>query len=78
MAIAEVLEVTLRVVDILEGLGVPYLVGGSVASSLHGIPRSTQDVDLAYLHREAKSVGLGELLERALREAGLPDSERIG
>ena len=24
----------------------PWLVGGSVASSLHGIPRSTQDVDL--------------------------------
>ena len=32
--------------QVLEDLGVPWLVGGSVASSLHGIPRSTQDVDL--------------------------------
>ena len=30
----------------LDDLGVPWLVGGSVASSLHGIPRSTQAVDL--------------------------------
>lgn len=27
-------------------MGVPYLVGGSVASSAQGIPRFTQDVDL--------------------------------
>lgn len=46
MPLGEVLEVTLRVAGILDDLGVPYLVGGSVASSLHGIPRSTQDVDL--------------------------------
>lgn len=32
--------------SVLESLEVPFLVGGSVASSLHGIPRSTQDVDL--------------------------------
>ena len=30
----------------LERLGVSYYVGGSVASSSHGIPRSTLDVDL--------------------------------
>lgn len=30
----------------LEELGVRYHVGGSVASSLHGIPRSTADLDL--------------------------------
>lgn len=46
MPLAEVLEVTLRVARLLEGLGVSYLVGGSVASSLHGIPRSTHDVNL--------------------------------
>ena len=34
------------VVTELEKLGVPYYVGGSVASSSHGIPRSTLDVDL--------------------------------
>ncbi len=34
------------VVTELERLGVAYYVGGSVASSSHGIPRSTLDVDL--------------------------------
>ena len=38
--------VTLRVVAELERLGVEYLVGGSIASSVHGRPRTTQDVDL--------------------------------
>src|SRR5215213_327151 len=42
----EVIEVTLQVTGILENLGIQYLVGGSLASSLHGQPRSTQDVDI--------------------------------
>lgn len=42
----EILEITLYVTETLERLGVPYLVGGSLASSLHGTPRATQDVDL--------------------------------
>lgn len=42
----EILEITWRVTSILEDLEVPYLVGGSLASSLHGIPRATQDVDI--------------------------------
>lgn len=39
-------DVLRRVVGILEALGIPYMVGGSFASSIHGIPRMTQDVDL--------------------------------
>jgi hypothetical protein len=35
------------VVELLDRLGVPYCVGGSVASSLHGVSRSTLDVDLS-------------------------------
>ena len=42
----EAFQVVLEVVQIFDGLGVPYLVGGSLASSLWGIPRSTQDADL--------------------------------
>jgi hypothetical protein len=42
----EILEITLFLAETLERLGVPYLVGGSLASSLHGLPRATQDVDL--------------------------------
>jgi len=45
-ALDEILEITLYVTQTLERLGVPYLVGGSLASSLHGTPRATQDVDL--------------------------------
>ncbi len=46
MANGEAIEVTLLVTEVLENLGIPYLVGGSIASSLHGFPRATQDVDL--------------------------------
>jgi hypothetical protein len=46
MTLAEPIAVTLRVADALEKLGIRYLVGGSLASSVHGIPRSTQDIDL--------------------------------
>lgn len=34
-----------HVVAALDAAGVPYMLTGSFASSLHGIPRSTQDVD---------------------------------
>jgi hypothetical protein len=46
MLLAEPIEVTLDLGRILDTLGVPWLVGGSLASSLHGIPRATQDVDI--------------------------------
>src|SRR3954469_9131947 len=42
----EALKVVLEVARPLEQLGVPYAVGGSLASSLHGVPRTTQDADL--------------------------------
>lgn len=38
--------VALRVAQILEACGLRYLVGGSLASSLSGEPRSTLDVDI--------------------------------
>jgi hypothetical protein len=41
------------VADAFERLGVPYHVGGSLASSAYGIPRASVDVDLvAELHPE--------------------------
>ncbi|MDH3404503.1 MAG: hypothetical protein OES32_10970 [Acidobacteriota bacterium] len=42
----ETLEVLYRVVGALDELEVPYHLGGSFASSIHGIPRQTQDIDL--------------------------------
>lgn len=46
MNLADPLYVTQLITDVFERLEVPYAVGGSLASSLHGIPRSTQDVDI--------------------------------
>ncbi len=39
-------EVTLLVTTVLEEMGVPYLVGGSLASITHGMVRNTVDADL--------------------------------
>ncbi|MBO0858791.1 MAG: hypothetical protein J2P21_10040 [Chloracidobacterium sp.] len=42
----DAIRVSLIVTGILEDLGVPYLIGGSVASIIHGEPRLTNDIDL--------------------------------
>ena len=42
----EATRITLLVTQTLETLGIPYAVGGSLASSLHGVMRSTLDVDI--------------------------------
>jgi hypothetical protein len=39
-------QVALRVADALESCGLDYVVGGSMASSISGEPRSTLDIDL--------------------------------
>jgi hypothetical protein len=40
------IRATLLVIDVFSELNVPYLLGGSFASSIHGIPRATLDVDI--------------------------------
>lgn len=42
----EPIVVTLLVIDVLEILQVPYVIGGSLASALHGTARATLDSDL--------------------------------
>jgi hypothetical protein len=39
-------EALTRLIEALDRLEIPYAVAGSVASSAHGIPRTTLDVDL--------------------------------
>jgi hypothetical protein len=72
----EAFQVVLEVTRVLDELGVPYLVGGSLASSLWGIPRTTQDadlvVDLRPQHLEAfakKLAGTFYLSPERLRDA---------
>jgi len=40
------IEVVLQVIEVLDRLGVPYLIGGSFASAAHGVARATMDADL--------------------------------
>ena len=42
----EPVEVTLKVTDVFEKLNVRYLIGGSLASTLYGMVRTTQDSDI--------------------------------
>lgn len=56
----DVVDITLRVTEVLERLGVGYFLGGSLASSFQGEPRSTNDVDLVVDLREEQVVPLAE------------------
>ncbi|HEX5080582.1 MAG TPA: hypothetical protein VFY40_00955 [Blastocatellia bacterium] len=42
---SDIAAVAHTLVKTLEKLGVVYWIGGSMASAVHGVPRSTQDVD---------------------------------
>lgn len=42
----DILRATEPVAEVFEKLGILYYIGGSVASSAYGIPRSTMDVDM--------------------------------
>ncbi|XYH98393.1 hypothetical protein ACMHYB_01095 [Sorangium sp. So ce1128] len=44
--VVSALDVALRVAAALESLGCEYFIGGSLASSLQGEPRATNDIDL--------------------------------
>ena len=44
--LAEQIAVTMMVADGLDALGVPYAIGGSFASALHGVMRATMDAAL--------------------------------
>jgi hypothetical protein len=40
------IRVALLVIDVLEKMGITYAIGGSLSSSVHGVMRSTLDVDI--------------------------------
>lgn len=49
----EPIAVTVKVTAVLEKLGIPYFIGGSLASTIYGLVRTTQDSDIvAELHPE--------------------------
>ena len=57
--LSDPIRVTLLVTQALEQLRVPYLVGGSLASAVHGVVRATMDADIV------------ADLQRALHDGGL-------
>ncbi|MBI3926015.1 MAG: hypothetical protein HY319_10780 [Armatimonadetes bacterium] len=59
----EPFEITAIVVAVLDDLGIEYLVGGSLASSVHGEPRATRDADLVAELSPEQCAPLAERLE---------------
>jgi hypothetical protein len=46
MSLEETIDVAITLTKALDELGIRYVIGGSLASSVHGVPRSTNDIDL--------------------------------
>jgi len=55
------------VVEVLDAIGVPFMLTGSLAGSYHGAPRATQDIDLVVETDFASLLRLAD----GLRDAGL-------
>jgi hypothetical protein len=53
-------ELLATIIDRLERAGIPYMVTGSLASSYHGEPRATRDVDIVI---DPDADGLGRLVD---------------
>ncbi len=59
----DILVATEPVAEAFEKLGILYCIGGSVASSAYGIPRSTMDVDMVSDLKPAHVRSLVRMLE---------------
>jgi hypothetical protein len=62
--LAEPLAVTLLVIEAFEKLNVPYMIGGSLASALHGTARSTLDSDIVADLRIGQVASLVDMLRQ--------------
>jgi hypothetical protein len=59
----EPIQVTMEVVNALERLGIDYVIGGSLASALHGVARATMDTDIIANFREEHILPFVEALK---------------
>lgn len=71
--LSEPIAVTLLVIEALEALNVPYLIGGSLASAVYGVARATVDTNLVADLRPEHA----EPLAQALIDAFYVDVESI-
>jgi hypothetical protein len=58
-------DAALQLCGALDSLGIPYAIGGSFASSVHGIARATQDLDIVAAITLSQAEPLAEILKRA-------------
>lgn len=56
-------EVVLKVIEVLEQMGITYLICGSFASAIYGLPRSTNDADLVAVVKPEQVSDLFRALE---------------
>lgn len=63
MPVFDFLPTLSQVVDVFESLGIAYHIGGSVASSSHGVLRTTLDVDLVADVRHDHAQPLADALQ---------------
>jgi len=73
LELEEAFRMILKVSRVLERLGVPWVTVGSIASSIHGIPRTTEDIDLV---ARLEPSHVSSLVE-ALQDEFYLDQERI-
>lgn len=69
----DILAALSPVIDVFEHLRIAYHIGGSLASSAHGIPRTTVDIDLV---ADLRAEHVAPLVEQ-LREAYYVDEQMI-
>lgn len=68
----DITRILLLVTQTFENIGIPYAVGGSLASSLHGIMRATLDVDIvADMRLEHVEPLVAEISQEFYADAGM-------
>ena len=60
---SRLLDALAPIVEAFEELGIEYQVGGSLASSVHGVPRSSLDIDVLAALPKAKVAAFVEMIE---------------
>jgi hypothetical protein len=61
----EPVQVTMLVIHALEKLEIPYVIGGSLASAVHGVMRATMDTDIVADLGEEHAQPLADALSRS-------------
>jgi len=64
MESATILSVLQPFIKVLDNLAISYYIGGSIASSIYGLPRSTMDIDIVADIRSNHITQLKQNLER--------------